>query len=140
MSSFYPYSIETNKCSGSCNVVMIKVFNLMLRSNETRYIEWHVTCKGRYRLDVSVCNDKQRWHKDQCRCEYKELIDIGRCDKEFIWNPSSFECECDKLRDIEQYLDYNNCKCRKELISKLVEECSENIEGNKMIYNATLNG
>ena len=27
-----------------------------------------------------------------------------------------------------QYLDYVNCKCRKNLISKLLEECSENIE------------
>ena len=38
-----------------------------------------------------------------------------------------------------QNLDYKNCKCRKELISKLVEECSENIDGNQMIYNVTLN-
>ena len=27
----------------------------------------------------------------------------------------------------------------KELIDKLVEECSENIDGNEMIYNSTLN-
>ena len=28
----------------------------------------------------------------------------------------------------------------KKLIDKLVEECSENIDGNGMIYNRTLNG
>ena len=28
-----------------------------------------------------------------------------------------------------------NCKCRKKLVDKLVEECSENINGNEMIYN-----
>ena len=38
-----------------------------------------------------------------------------------------------------EYLDYRNCKCRKRLIDKLAEECSENIDGNKMIYNGTLN-
>ena len=38
-----------------------------------------------------------------------------------------------------EYLDYENCKCRKNLIDKLVEECSENIDGNEMIYNTTLN-
>ena len=38
-----------------------------------------------------------------------------------------------------QNLDYKNCKCRKELISKLVEECSENIDENEMIYNKTVN-
>ena len=37
------------------------------------------------------------------------------------------------------YLDYKNGKCRKRLIDKLVEECSENIDGNEMIYNKTLN-
>ena len=84
-------------------------------------------------------NNKQRQNNDKCRCECKELIDNGRCDKEFIWNPSNCECECDKLCDVGEYLDYKNCKCRKRLIDKLVEECSENIDGNKMIYNSTLN-
>ena len=28
------------------------------------------------RLDASVCNNKQRWNDDKCRCECKELIDI----------------------------------------------------------------
>ena len=43
-----------------------------------------------------------------------------------------------KLSDIGEYLDYKNCKCRKSLIDKLVEECSKNIDGNKMLYNETL--
>ena len=29
-------------------------------------------------------------------------------------------------------LDYENCKCRKKLVEKLVEKCSENIEEVKM--------
>ena len=36
------------------------------------------------------------------------------CDKGFIWNPSNCECECDKSRDIREYLDYKNCKCKKK--------------------------
>ena len=56
------------------------------------------------------------------------------CDKGFIWNPSNCECECDKLCDAGEYLDYKNCKCRKRLIVKLVEEYSENIDGNEMLY------
>ena len=36
----------------------IKVFNLILRSNETRHMEWHETCKYKSRLDASICNDK----------------------------------------------------------------------------------
>ena len=54
--SFYPYSIKTSKCSGSRNSINVpynklcvsdvfkntnaKVFNVTLRTNETRHIEW----------------------------------------------------------------------------------------------------
>ena len=61
------------------------------------------------------------------------------CDIGSIWNPTNCECECDKLCDVGEYLYYKNCKCRKRLIDKLAEECSENIAGNEMIYNETLN-
>ena len=65
------------------------------------------------------------------------MIDNGKCDKEFIWNPSN--CECDKLCDFGEYLHYKNCKCWKKLFDELIEECSENIDGNKMISNDTSN-
>ena len=55
--SFYPYSVKLNKCSSSCNNVNdpyakiyipdvvrktnIKVFDLMSRINESRYIRFH---------------------------------------------------------------------------------------------------
>ena len=67
------------------------------------------------------------------------MLDKGRCDKRFIWNLSNYECKCDKSCDVGEYLNYENCKCRKKLIDKLVEECSETIDGNKMGYNVTLN-
>ena len=91
-------------------------------------IEWHETCKCKCRLDASVCNNKQRWNNDKYRCECKELIDKGAWDKRFIQNPSNCECECDKSQDVGEYLNYENCKCRKRLVDKLVEECSENVE------------
>ena len=72
---FYPFSIKTSKCGGSCNNINdpyakmcvsdvvknlnVKVFNLMSRTNETRHIEWHETCKCKCRLDASICNNKQ---------------------------------------------------------------------------------
>ena len=92
---FYPFSIKASKCSGNCNNINnpypkicvpdiiknlnVKVFNLMSRTNETRYIEWHETCKCECRLDAIVCNNKQRWNKNKCKCECKELIDKGVC-------------------------------------------------------------
>ena len=78
---FFPFSIKTSKCSGSCNNfndphekmcvpnivknLNVKVFNLMSRTNEARHIEWHKTCKCKCRLDASVCNNKQRWNDDK---------------------------------------------------------------------------
>ena len=98
-SSFYPYRVDINKCSGSCNNlndwcaklcapdvlkdINVKVFNLILRTNEARHIEWNQTCKCKCRLDASVCNNKQRWNNDTCRCERKELIDKVICHKGF---------------------------------------------------------
>ena len=64
----------------------VKVFNLISRTNETRYIQWRETCKCKCRLDESVSNNKQRWNEGKCRCECKELVDKGICDKKkLIW-------------------------------------------------------
>ena len=60
------------------------------------------------------------------------MIDKGVCDKGFIWNPSNCECEFDKSFDIGEYLDYENCKCKKELVDKLVDKCTENVEEVKI--------
>ena len=165
---FYPYSIKINKCKVSCNTINdpyakicvpdnientnVKVFNLMSRTNETKHIIWHKTCKCKCRLDASACNNIQRWRmtnadicrcrcegKDKCRCEVKELIDKEMCDKGFIWNLSNCECECDKSCDIGEYLDYKNCKYRERIIDKLVEECSENFYENETIDVIPLN-
>ena len=119
---FYHFSIKTSNCSDSCNNINdpyakicvpdsvkglnVKVFNLMSRTNETRHIKYHETCKCKCRLDASVCNNKQRWNDDKCWCKCKELIDKGVCDKGYAWNPSNCECECDKSCNFGQYLDY----------------------------------
>ena len=35
--------------------------------------------------------------------------------------------------NIGEYLDYENCKCRKKLVDELVEECTENIDEGEMV-------
>ena len=72
---FYPFSAKTSKCSSNCNNINdpytkicvsddvvtylnVKVFNLMSRTNKTKNIKWHETCKCECRLDAIVCNDK----------------------------------------------------------------------------------
>ena len=44
----------------------VKVFNPMSRTNETRDIKWHESCKCECRLDACVCNNKKRWDDDKC--------------------------------------------------------------------------
>ena len=143
---FYPLA-KASKCSGCYGNINdpyakmcvpdvvknlnVKVFNLMSRTNETRHIEWHETCKCKCRLDPSVCNHKKRWNNEKCRCQCKELIDKGS-----IWNPSNCEYECDKSCDFGEYLDHENCNCMKKLVDELVErssteECTENVEEAK---------
>ena len=145
---FFPFSIKTSKYSGSCNNINypyakicvpyivknlnVKVFNLMSRTNETKQIKWHETSKSESKFGANVCNNKQRWNKNKCRCECKELIDKGVCDKGFIWSPSNYECECDKACDVGEHLDYENCKCRKKIVDKLVEEYTETVAEVKL--------
>ena len=108
-------------CAFMMLLKIVKIFSLMSRTNETRHIEWHETCKCKCRLDASVCNNKQRWNDDKCSCECKELIDKGVCNKGSIWNPRNCECECDKSCDVGQCLDYEDRKCRKKwLINQLM--------------------
>ena len=58
------------------------------------------------------------------------MIDKGVCDEGYAWNPS--KCECDKSCVFGEYLDHENCKCKKRLVDKLVEECNENIDEPKL--------
>ena len=83
-------------------------------SNQTKHTEWHKTCKCKCRSNSSVCNNKQRWNEEKCRCEHRELLDKKRCDKVFIWNPSNCNCEYDKSCDVGEYLDHKNFKCKKK--------------------------
>ena len=102
----------------------------MSRTNEAKNIKWHETCKCECRLDAIVCNDKQRWSKDKCRCECKEFIHKG------VYVYVYYECECNKACDFSEYLDYKNCTCKKGLVDKLAEECNEIInEEVEMIDN-----
>ena len=56
----------------------------MTLTNETRHIKWHESCKCICRLDKIICNSKQWWNEDKCRCECKELIDEGYVIKDLF--------------------------------------------------------
>ena len=148
---FYPYNMLVNKCSGSCNTldnamskicvpkvnknVNIKVYKLLMMLNETRNVLWHESCKCVCKLNSSVCNNKQIWNSDTCRCDCNDdFAGIISCDKGYTWNPSTFECQCDMWCKPGQYLDHKNCICKNKLIGRVIEECT-NVINETMINN-----
>ena len=68
---FYPYNVQVNKCSGSCNTldnpmaklcvcnvikgVNMQVYSFLIRLNETRNVLWNESCKCVCKLSSSVC-------------------------------------------------------------------------------------
>ena len=108
---FYLYNVLVNKCSRSCNTlddpmaricipniknVNMKVYNFLMRLNETRNVLWQKSCKCVCRLNSSICNSKQIWNSDACRCDCNEdFAGIINCTKGYMWNPSTCACECD---------------------------------------------
>ena len=138
---FYPYNVLVNKCSGSCNTidnpmaklcvpgtikrVNMQVYNFLMRLNETRNVLWHESCKCVCKLNSSVCNNKQIWNGDTCRCDYNEdFAGIINCIKGYTWNPSTCESQCDTWCKPGQYLDHKNCICKNKLIGRVIEECT----------------
>ena len=138
---FYPYKVLVNKCSGSCNTldnpmsktcvpkvvknVNMQVYNFLMRLNETRNVLWHESCKCVWKLSSSICNNKQIWNDDTCRCDCNEdFAGIINCAKGYMWNPSTCECQCDIWCKQGQYLDHKNCVCKNKLIGRLTEECT----------------
>ena len=152
---FYPYNVLVNKCSGSCDTldnpmskicvpkiiknVNMKVYNFLMRLNETCSVLWHGSCKCVCRLNSSVCNSKQIWNSDTCRCNCNEdFAGIISCDKGYRWNPSICECQWDMWCKPGQYLDHKNCVCKNKLIGRLISKCTS-IINETMINNDTNN-
>ena len=146
---FYPYNVLVNKCSGSCNTlddlaakicvpniiknVNVKVYNSLMRLNESLNVLWHESCKCICRLNSSVCNSRQIWNSDTCRCDCNnDLAGIINCTKGYMWNPSTCESQCDMWCEPGQYLDHKNCVCKNKSIGKMIAECTNVINETMM--------
>ena len=89
----FPYSFKVNRCNGNCNNmsnpysrlcvpdivknVTLKTSHLMSLKKQTKQINFQESCKCVCRLDAIICNNKQKWNKDICRCEcliYKNTV------------------------------------------------------------------
>ena len=154
---FYPYNVLVNNCSESCKTfdnpmakfcvpnvikrVNMQVYNFLMRLNETCNVLWPESCKCVCKLNSSVCNNKQIWNDDTCRCDCNEdFTGVVGCDKRYTWNPST--CKCDMWYKPRQYLNHKSCICKNKLIGRLIEECTsvinETMINNKDSGNNTL--
>ena len=104
-----------------------------MRLNETRNVLWHESCKCVCRLNLSVCNNKQIWNSDNCRCDCNEdFAGIINCTKGYMWNRSTCECQCDIWHKPGQYLDHKNYVCKIKLIGTVIAECTSVINETMM--------
>ena len=139
---FYPFSVKVNKGSGNCNNISdpydrlcvpdvikninLKVFNLVSWSNQTKQIKWHESCACECRLNSIICNNKQKWNKDKCRCEY--LIN-KKCGSKF-WNPDSCKCQYRKkaahllAKECEKIIDNKTAPVKKYSKTVSVKNCN----------------
>ena len=126
----YPYSIKVNRCNGNCNNitnpyyrvcipnitknVTLKIFDLQTLTNQTKQIIINESCKCVCRLDPIICNNKQKWNKDKCRCEC--LINNKR-----FWNPNTCKCEYRADRLTEKYKEITDNKTLS--IESTIKQC-----------------
>ena len=105
----FPYKIDVNRCVRSCNdqdnpyfkactpdfvkTIIVKVFDLISQKNVLRNVSFRKSCKCDCLLDEKVCNNKQKWNKDKCRCKCLKIKD---CDVGFSWNVVNCRCEFKK--------------------------------------------
>ena len=105
--------------------INMKVYNFLMMLNETRNVLWHESCKCVCRLNSSVCNSKQIWNSDTCKCDCNEdFAGIINCIKGYTWNPSTCECQCDMWCKPGQYLGHTNCVCKNKLGGRMIGECT----------------
>ena len=68
-------------------------------------------------LHSTVCDDKQKWNNNKCRCECSK---IENCEDGYFWNV--INCKCEEGRNA----------------LKLIEECDEIVDDTEIIQNKTI--
>ena len=105
----FPYQFKVDKYVGSCNDkdnpyfkvftpdfvknISVKVIDLISGKDILKKITFHKSCKCDCLLDEKVCNNKQKWNKDKCRCE---CLGIKDCDINSSWIVVNCRCEFQK--------------------------------------------
>ena len=81
----FPYKIKVDKCIGSCNDkdnpyfkvclpdsiknIHVKSFDLIFKKNVLKNISFYQSCQCGCLLNEKVCNNLQKWNKNNCSSE-----------------------------------------------------------------------
>ena len=103
---YYLFMISLNKCTGSCNVLSLKIcvpketkdinfkaFNMITNNNEAKAMKEHISYNCKCKFNSTTCNSNQKWNNETCQCECKSY---RKCKKNYSWNPITCICENSK--------------------------------------------
>ena len=128
----FPYKIEIGRRVGSCNNisnpnskvcirnivknVTVKMFDLTNLENTAKQVKFRKSCKCVYKINSSVCSEKQKFNKDKCRCQ---CLLNKKFQNDFVWN-------------------YSNCGCEYKKTAKLTVEKKCDVEIDYILNNKTV--
>ena len=132
---YYPFSIELNKCGGSCDTIdnplaktcksnksverIVKAYDMLYSRYVPMTVVEDISCKCECRLNSDVCKSNQRWDKERCKCKCDMY---NKCRKGYIWDYSVCDCVNYNLRKIRSAISDtcdNDLVNRKSNASKL---------------------
>ena len=118
---YYPFVINIDKCTGSCNVlppkicvlketkeIYITALDVITNKKEAKLMTKHISCDCKCKFNNTTCNSNQKWNNKtyqyECKNNHKSKTD-------YSWNFST--CIC------------GNSKHLKSIFDTLVTECDE---------------
>ena len=108
----FPYKISVERCIGSCNDKNNPFLKFCLPDSikSISVKSFNQGCKCGCLLDENICNNLQKWNKDQCKCECLKIKD---CDIGYSWNVNNSRCEMKKMAALtvesERFLETEEC-------------------------------
>ena len=66
----------------------LNVFNTITRTNESKILTKHVSCKFECKFDHRKCKWNYKWNNNKCQLECRNPKEHTACEKGYIWNPS----------------------------------------------------
>ena len=122
---YYPFIINLNKCTGSCNVLSPKIcvpketkdinvqaFNMIKSKDEAKAMTEQISCDCRSKFNSTTCNSKQKWNNRTCQCGCKYY---RQCKEDYSWNPTT--CICENSKYLKSVSDTSVTKCDEIVIA-----------------------